>query len=296
MVEPGIIQGRCIGPAELAQVRALLAEHPDWSRRRISESLARLWDWRNLAGQLKDMAARTLLLKLEARGWITLPARRQVPGNRMRSQRMLATTRLPDAVPIVGDLGPLLPLTLSEVSTAGRRDERALLDALLHHHHYLSHGGSVGENLRYLVRERQGRPVACVLFGAAAWQCRARDEFVGWDAATRQRRLSYVANNTRFLLLPWIRVPSLASWILGQIQRRIAEDWQAKYGHPIHLLETFVDTSRFQGRCYRAANWISVGQTTGRTRQNKTPLPQAPPKAVWLRPLREDFRQALCGS
>lgn len=294
--EPGITQGRFIGPAELAQVRALLAEHPEWSRHRISQSLARLWDWRNPAGQLKDMAARTLLLKLAARGWIALPARRQVPNNRMRSQWMLPLALLPDAAPIVGELGPLLPLTLCEVSPAQRRDERALFDALLHHHHYLSHGGSIGENLRYLVRERQGRPVACVLFGAAAWQCRARDEFVGWDAATRQRRLGYVANNSRFLLLPWVHVPHLASHLLGRVARRLSEDWRHKYGHPLYLLETFVDTSRFQGRCYQAAHWIPVGQTTGRTRQNKTPIPQAPPKAVWLLPLREDFRQALCAS
>ena len=267
--------------------------HP---RQPISQHLATLWDWRNPVGQLKDMAARTLLLKLEARGWIELPARRRVPNNRMRSQRMLAAVQLPDSAPIVGELGPLLPLTLNEVSASGRRDELALFDALLHHHHYLSHGGCVGENLRYLVRERQGRPVACVLFGAAAWQCRARDEFVGWDAATRQRRLGYVANNTRFLLLPWVHAPHLASHLLGRIARRLSEDWQRKYGHPIHLLETFVDTSRFQGGCYRAAHWIPVGQTTGRTRQNKTLIPQAPPKAVWLRPLREDFRLALCAS
>jgi hypothetical protein len=296
VVEPSIIQGRFIGPTELAQVRALLADQPGWSRHRISESLARMWDWRNPAGQLKDMAARTLLLKLEARGWIVLPARRQVPNNRMRSQRMLAPDLLPDSAPMVGDLGSLLPLTMSELSPDGRRDERALFDALLHHHHYLSHGGCVGENLRYLVRERHGRPVACVLFGAAAWQCRARDEFIGWDAATRQRGLDYVANNTRFLLLPWVHVPHLASHLLGRMARRLSADWLGKYGHPIYLLETFVDTSRFQGGCYRAAHWIPVGQTTGRTRQNKTLIPQAPPKAVWLRPLREDFRPALCAS
>jgi hypothetical protein len=296
VLEPGIIQGRLIGPAEVAQVRALLADHPEWSRRRISESVAQLWDWRNPVGQLKDMAARTLLLKLEARGWIELPARRRVPNNRMRSQRMLAPARLPDAAPIVGQLDLLLPLTLSEVSSASRPDERAVFDALLHHHHYLSHGGSIGENLRYLVRERQGRPVACVLFGAAAWQCQARDQFIGWDAATRERRLGSLANNTRFLVLPWVRVPKLASHVLGRLAQQVSADWCHKYGHPIELLETFVDGSRFTGTCYRAAQWIHVGQTTGRTRQNKTLIPQGPPKDVWLRPLRADFRPALCAS
>lgn len=296
MFEPSIIQGRAIGPVELAQVRELLAGHPDWSRRRISEHLAQLWEWRNPAGQLKDMAARTLMLKLEARGWIQLPARRQDPVNRMRAKQITAPPRIEPSETIAGSLTDLLPLTLSEVSIQKQPEQRALFDALLHHYHYLGHRGSVGENMQYLARDRQGNPLACVLFGAAAWQCRARDEHIGWDAPTRGRRLCYVANNTRFLILPWVRVPHLASHLLGRITRRLSADWQHKYGHPIYLLETFVDTSRFPGTCYRAANWRPVGQTTGRTRQNKTMVAQAPPKAVWLYPLRPDFRQALCAS
>lgn len=296
MTNPGIIQGRPIGAAELAQVRALLAGHPEWSRRRISEHLARLWDWRNAAGQLKDMAARTLLLKLEQRGWIELPARRQIPNNRMGHKPMAAPAPPPEILTVNLALPDLLPLTLHEISRQKRPEQRTLFAALLGQHHYLSHRGSVGENMQYLVSDRQGNPLACVLFGAAAWQCRARDEHIGWDAPTRGRRLCYVANNTRFLILPWVRVPHLASHLLGRITRRLSADWQHKYGHPIYLLETFVDTSRFPGTCYRAANWRPVGQTTGRTRQNKTMVAQAPPKAVWLYPLRPDFRQALCAS
>jgi hypothetical protein len=292
--EPGIIQGRPIGEAELAQVRALLAGHPDWSRRRISEQLARVWDWRNPAGQLKDMAARTLLLKLEQRGWIELPARRQIPNPRLGRNPIPAPAPSPEVSPVNLALSALLPLTLNEITRPKLPAPRALFAALLHQHHYLRHRGAVGENLQYLVSDRSGRPLACVLFGAAAWQCRARDQHIGWDAATRQRRLSYLTNNTRFLILPWVRVPHLASHLLGRITRRLSEDWQHKYGHPIYLLETFVDTSRFPGTCYRAANWQVVGQTTGRTRQNKTLVAQAPPKAVWLYPLRPDFRQALC--
>jgi hypothetical protein len=288
------IQGRQIGPLELAQVRALLAEHAEASRYRLSRQLATLWDWRNPAGRLKDMAARTLLLKLEQRGWITLPARRWASPNRMR-HKPSPTLEVPaPAVPITGALAGLLPLTIRELSQGTHHAERALFDALLYRHHYLSHRSTVGENLQYLAHDRSGRPLACVLFGAAAWQCRARDQHIGWDAATRQRRLSYITNNTRFLMVPWARVPHLASHVLGRIARRLSEDWMGKYGHPIYLLETFVDTSRFPGTCYRAANWRQVGQTTGRTRQNKTMVAQAPPKAVWLYPLREDFRQALC--
>ncbi|MFZ4701783.1 MAG: Druantia anti-phage system protein DruA [Candidatus Methylumidiphilus sp.] len=294
MSEQGIIQGRFIGEAEMAQLRAMLAGHPDWSRRRISEHLARLWDWRNPAGQLKDMAARTLLLKLERRGLIELPVRRQIPSNRMGRKSIPTPTPFPGMSPVNHALADLLPLTLNEISRQKLSGQRACFEALLQHHHYLGHRGSVGENLQYLVLDRQGQPLACVLFGAAAWQCKARDQHIGWDAPTRQRRLGYVTNNTRFLILP--KVPHLASHVLGSIVRRLSQDWQHKYGHPIHLLETFVDTSRFHGTCYRASNWIHVGQTTGRTRQNKSMIPQSSQKAVWLYPLRSDYRQALCAS
>lgn len=283
-----------MGEVELAQVRALLAGHPDWSRRRLSEHLARLWDWRNPAGQLKDMAARTLLLKLEQRGWIELPARRQIPNNRLGPKPIPTPAPFPKPGPIHRALSELLPLTLKEISRQKRPEQRALFEALLHHHHYLSHRGCVGENLQYLVLDRQGHPLACVLFGAAAWQCRARDQHIGWDGPTRQRRLGYVTHNTRLLILPWVRVPQLASHVLGRIARCLSQDWVGKYGHPIHLLETFVDTRRFHGTCYQAANWVHAGQTTGRTRQNKSMIPQSPPKAVWLYPLRPDYRQALC--
>jgi len=289
------MQGRQFGPLELAQVRSLLTEHPEWSRYRLSRHLATLWDWRNLTGQLKDMAARTLLLKLERRGWVELPARRCASPNRMRHKLVPPSARPVAQEPITAPLAALQPPTLREVSPPQGKEEHVLFEALLHQHHYLSHRSTVGENLQYLVQDRSGRPLACVLFGAAAWQCRVRDQAIGWDAATRQRRLGYVTNNTRFLIVPWACVPHLASHILGRIARRLSADWGRKYGHPIYLLETFVDSSRFQGTCYQAANWRRVGQTTGRTRQNKTMVAQAPPKAVWLYPLREDFRQALSG-
>jgi len=302
VLEPGIIQGRFIGEAEIAQVRGIIAENGQWSRRRISEHLAGLWEWRSASGQLKDMAARTLLLKLEERGWITLPARRRVPGNRMKRQSTVpgeASGELfarEESVKVRSALTDLLPLCIEEISKKKHAGKQAEFSRLLERYHYLSHRGTVGENMQYLVSERAGNVLACVLFGAAAWQCRARDQEIGWDGATRARGLPYVTNNTRFLILPWVRVPHLASHILGRITRRLSADWQAKYGHPIHLLETFVDTSRFAGTCYRAANWRMVGMTTGRTRQNKTMIPQAAPKAVWLYPLRTDFREQLCAS
>lgn len=302
VVEPGIIQGRYIGEAEITQVCAIIAEHGQWSRRRISEHLAELWEWRSASGQLKDMAARTLLLKLEDRGWITLPARRRAPSNRMKGKERISgevTGELfsgEERVEVRCALPELLPLGIEEISRERHAGKQAIFSRLLERYHYLSHRGTVGENMQYLVSDAAGNALACVLFGAAAWQCRARDAHIGWDAAARARGLSYVTNNTRFLILPWVRVPHLASHVLGRIARRICADWLEKYGHPIHLLETFVDTSRFAGTCYRAANWRMVGVTTGRTRQNKTHIPQAAPKAVWLYPLQADYREALCAS
>jgi hypothetical protein len=293
VTETTTIQGRSIGPVQLSEVRALLQAHPHWSRYQLSRQLATLWNWRNPVGQLKDMAARTLLLKLAQRGWIRLPPCRWASPNRMRHKPAPRWTEPVCEVPIATSLAALRPLSIREVSPPEGGALRVLWEALLHRYHYLSYRSPVGENLQYLVSDRTGRPLACLLFGAAAWQCRARDEHIGWNAATRQRHLGAIANNARFLVLPWLQVPGLASHLLSVVAGRVARDWQRKYGHPVLLLESFVDTSRFQGVCYQAANWTYVGNTTGRTRQNKSAIPQAPPKAVWLYPLRADWRRHL---
>jgi hypothetical protein len=298
VTEPSIIQGRQIGVAELAQVRHLLTSHPDWSRWRLSRELAALWNWRNGAGQLKDMAARTLLLKLEQRGWLELPPRRTTPSNRMRQKRLPQPGLAVAQAPVTGPLKELLPLHISECSHADKASgQRALFDALLHQHHYLSHRSSVGENLQYLIRDAQARPLACVLFGAAAWQCAARDRYIGWESCVRAQHLHLIANNTRFLILPWVGVAHLAGHVLGRITQRLSADWQAKYGHPLYLLETFVQADRFTGTAYQAANWVRVGQTKGRTRQDRPDgtCHQAAIKDVYLYPLHRHFRQHLGG-
>lgn len=297
MRESGILQGRRIGAAELEQIRQLLATHPSWSRRRLSCQLATLWDWRNPAGQLKDMAARTLLLKLEQRGWISLPPRRRVPFSRMRSLEVPVTERPVSEPPITEPLNALLPLTLTEVSRPGTT-QRDVFEALLHQHHYLSHRGTVGENLQYLVCDCHNRPLACVLFGAAAWQCADRDRYVGWDAPTRSQRLHLLTNNTRFLIPAWVRVRHLASYVLSRMAQALSRHWQNKYGHPIYLLETFVERDRFVGTSYQAANWVCVGQTKGRSRQDQPNgvHHQLPIKDVYLCPLHPDFRELLQGT
>jgi hypothetical protein len=290
MTSTMVMQGRRVSDADIAWIGSLLVEQPAWGRTRLSQELCRRWDWRNAQGQPKDMAARTLLLKLERAGHIRLPPRQRPSSNAWRNRRAPGVLPAPD--PISGPLRDLRPLVVSVVA-AGSADLR-LFNGLLAAYHYLGHRNTVGENLRYLVRDRHGRPVACALFGSAAWQCAARDAYIGWDRATRERNLPMLTNNTRLLVLPWVRVPHLASHVLGQIARRIRADWQSKYGHPVQALETFVERGRFRGSCYRAANWRCVGQTRGRTRQDRRHLLQVPVKEVLVYPLQADFRKVLC--
>jgi hypothetical protein len=284
-----VMQGRQIEAADIEWLRGQLAAQPDWNRTRLSRELCARWDWRNAKGHPKDMAARTLLLKLERAGHLHLPARRAPSPNARRNRRIEPVA--PPKEPVRDALRDLRPLSVSVVAP-GSSDAR-LFHGLLAHEHYLGQRNTVGENLRYLVRDRHERPVACALFGSAAWKCADRDAFIGWDRPARERNLQRLTNNTRFLIPPWVEVPHLASHVLGLITRRIRADWQAKYGHPVHALETFVNRSRFKGTCYRAANWLRLGQTRGRTRNDRAHSLHAPVKDVYLYPLVADFRREL---
>ncbi len=290
MAQGMVIQGRNITAEEIGLIRDLMAEHREWGCTRLSEELCRCWGWRNGRGRIKDMAARTLLLKLERRGFIELPARRWPSSNQLRNRRVPRVD--PEGEPIRGGLRDLRPLSVNIL--APRSEELLLFKGLLGRYHYLGHRNTVGENLRYMLCDRHGRPVACALFGSAAWKCADRDAFLRWDCTARERNLQGLTNNTRFLILPWVEVPHLASHVLGLIARRIRADWQAKYGHPVHALETFVDRSRFRGTCYRAANWLRLGATQGRTRNDRNRSIQTAIKDVYLYPLIVDFRWELC--
>jgi len=290
MVGVMVVQGRELSIDDIGLIQGLLAEHCDWGRSKISQELCRLWDWRNAQGRIKDMAARTLLLKLERGGHIKLPQRRRPSPNGLRNRDVALLGHV--CAPICGVLRDLRPLAVSIVAPGS--EELRLFNDLLGRYHYLGHRNTVGENLRYLVRDRMDRPVACALFGSAAWKCADRDAFLGWERAARERNLQGLTNNTRFLVLPWVRIPHLASHVLGLIARRIRADWQSKYGHPVHALETFVDRERFKGTCYRAANWLRLGATRGRTRNDREHRIQATIKDVYLYPLVEDFRRELC--
>jgi hypothetical protein len=290
MVSTPIIQGRVVTPEILDEVRALIIGQPDWSRRRLALELCRQWQWHNAAGQIKDMAARSFLDKLEARGWIQLPPRQRRRGPGF-APRLAALPSSPSAE-VKESLAQLRPLQWQVFNA--RQPQAARFNAYLARYHYLPYRSTVGENLAYLVQDHQGRDLACVLFGAAAWKTQPRDAFIGWTASERQAHLGQIVNNSRFLILPWVRVRELASHILGRVARRVAGDWQAHYGHPVVLLETFVERDRFRGSCYRAANWRYVGQSQGRTRQDCQHQLQAPVKDIWVYPLQANFRKQLC--
>jgi hypothetical protein len=285
---PKIVQGRNVSAGDVELIRELLASNPSWNRSRLSRELCARWDWRNDKGQPKDMACRTLLLKLERAGLIVLPARHQEPVNHLR--RRAAPSRDLWDHEIEAPLKEVGPVRLEVVEGPGISS----LFASCLSHHYLGYRGPVGENMKYLAVDKRGRTLGCLLFGSAAWKVRARDEFIGWDEGCRRRHLHLVTNNMRFLILPWVRVPHLGSHLLGEAARRISADWEERYGHPIHLMETFVERDRFRGTVYRAANWVSVGETEGRTRNDRRHEISTSRKEIFVYPLATKFRELLC--
>ena len=292
-MEPELVcQGRRVSCEQLLWLGQWIADHPQWTRKRLARELCQEWDWRNGRGQIKDFAARAFLEKLAARGLVVLPALQlQHSHPRPKADGPVLVDWPTD--PISEPLWVLAPLQWI-VPVAGRPEAKRF-DAYVQSYHYLGLR-VVGQNMKYLVRDKQGRDLACLLFGAAAWRAGARDEFVGWDQRQRAAALHYLANNSRYLILPWVKVPGLASHLLGQVAGRLSQDWQHKYGHPIHLLESFVEQGRFRGTCYRAGNWVCVGQTQGRGRQGANPLqPTEPAKDVYLLPLTRHFRRHLLG-
>ena len=288
MTQEWLVQGRRVNTADLALIGQWLLEEPSWHRTRLSRQLCEHWNWRNGIGRLKDMACRSLLLKLEARGLLRLPPRRTASVNARRN-RQLPVVRCEDQ-PLDCSLAQLGRVQLALVQSSS---EGTLFRFLLDRYHYLSYGNTVGENLKYLLRAPDGRPLGALLFGAAAWQCAARDTWIGWSASQRQERLPWIANHARFLILPWVRVSCLASHALGMAAARVSRDWQRKYGQRIELLETFVEGHRFRGTCYRAAGWQHVGQTTGRTRNDVRGTIAGPTKEVFVKPLSAHWKERL---
>lgn len=279
---------RVITDDDLLFIRKLIVEHPGSSRRDLSKKLCQAWSWVQANGALRDMVCRGLMLMLHRQGLIELPAVRRVIRNPLveRSQPVIMSV---DETPLRVSLAELGPLEIRQVR---RTPEEALFNSLLQQQHYLSYSQPVGEHLKYLVFAA-GRPIACVAWSSAPRHLGSRDRFIGWEPRARLANVRLLAYNTRFLILPWVTVPHLASHILGRMARTLSADWQRLYGHPIYFLETFIDPQRFGGTCYRAANWISMGVTTGRGKDDQTHKANRPIKEVLGYPLVKDFRQRL---
>ena len=281
---------RVITPDDLTFVRKVIDEHQREGRSAISRRLCEAWNWRQDNGQLKDGVCRGLLLQLERNELITLPPRLAVNNNSERRKKIPAATLFTPPTPITAPLCDLTPIELRQVR---RSPEEKLFNNLIRQYHYLGYSQPVGEHLKYLAYA-EGRLIACFAFSSAPYAIDHRDTFIGWSAEARERNRHLLAYNTRFLILPWVQVPHLASHLLGRISRTISEDWQKIYKHPLFWLETFIDTERFAGTCYKAANWIYLGLTSGRGKYNKTKKQLTSIKAMYGYPLSRDFRTRLC--
>jgi hypothetical protein len=277
-----------ITSSDLAMIRALVATTPRLSRRALSFALCEVWQWRQLNGTPCDAICRGLLLWLHRAGQIQLPPPQWTTRKAWRP-RTSAPPVLIDTTPIATSLDALGTVVVRQVR---RTPDEALFNSLLAQHHYLGYQQPVGEHLKYLVVAGD-RPVACFAWGSAPGALGLRDRFIGWSPAARQRNLRLLAANTRFLILPWVQVPHLASHLLGRMAAILSADWQRLYHHPIYWLETFIDPARFRGTCYRAANWIVLGRTTGRGHRAPTKQPTRPVKEVLGYPLVPDFRTRL---
>jgi Domain of unknown function (DUF4338) len=284
-------RGRKISQEDIISIRALIEQHPQESRRTLSTRLCEAWQWRQANGALRDMVCRGLLLMLDRAGQIKLPPVSYVRHNPLVNRARPEPVRV-DTTPIEGRLRNLQPL---EFELVRRTAKEPLWNSLLEQHHYLRYQRPVGENLKYLVLG-QGRPVACLAWSSAPRHLGSRDRYIGWSAEARRRNVHFLAYNSRFLILPWVKVEHLASHILGRMASRISADWQRIYGHPIYFLETFVDPERFRGTCYRAANWVVLGKTTGRGKQSNSYVPNRSIKEVLGYPVTKQFRELLMGA
>jgi hypothetical protein len=266
----------------------LITTHPEDSRRALSAKLCAAWQWQQANGAPRDMVCRGLLLMLHRAGEIALPPVRHTPPNPL-VQRIRPPALLIDTTPIHSPLRHLQPVEFQQVR---RMAEEPLFNSLMESHHYLGYEQPVGEHLKYLVWAQE-RPIACLAWSSAPRHLGSRDRFIGWCAEARRRNIRFIAYNTRFLILPWVEVPHLASHILSRIAHRLSQDWEGLYQHPIYFLETFVDPERFRGTCYRAANWVLLGRTTGRGKDDQTGRPNRSIKEVLGYPLTRRFRQLM---
>src|ERR1700684_1575880 len=288
MSGPWQYRGRVISAEDIVFLQQLIREHPGASRRALSAKLCEAWQWKQSNGTPRDMVCRGLLLMLHRAGAIELPPVRYPPPT-PRAQRRPPVAMLIDTTPIQGRLSQLQPIEFQQVRRTG---DEALFNSLMEQHHYLGYEQPVGEQLKYLVWAR-GRPIACLAWSSAPRHLGSRDRYIGWSAEARRRNIRFLAYNTRFLILPWVRVPHLASHILGRVTAALPGDWERMYSHPVYFAATFIDPGRFRGTCYRAANWVLMGRTTGRGKASNSYTPNRSIKEVLGYPLTPRFRELL---
>ena len=281
-------RGRAVTAEDIVFIRDLIAQHPGLSRRRLSTKLCEAWQWRQANGALRDMVCRGLLLMLHRAGEIELPAVRQISLNPFVRRERPQPVPI-DMTPFTGALCQIQPVELRQVR---RTAEEPLFNSLIEQHHYMGYEQPVGEHLKYIVWA-QGRPIACLAWSSAPRHLGSRDRYIGWSAEARRRNIHFLAYNTRFLILPWVQVPHLASHILGLVARALSRDWEQMYSHPVYFAETFIDPGRFRGTCYRAANWKLLGLTTGRGKDSTSKRPNRSLKEILGYPLTSNFRDLL---
>jgi len=283
-------RGRVVDHSDVRFIQRLIQEHPTASRRKLSEKLCEAWSWVQRNGTPCDMVCRGLMLALDRGGHIQLPAVKSTPHNPLVVRQRPGLSDI-DASLVEGSLKDLGPLEFRQVR---RTPDEALFNSLIEHHHYLGYTQPVGEQLKYSVYAL-GRPIACLAWSSAARHLGPRDRFIGWEREARRRNIGLIGYNSRYLILPWVRVPHLASHILGRMAAMVPRDWERIYGHPVYYLETFIDPERWRGTCYRAANWIVLGLTTGRGKASNGHRPNRSLKQVLGYPLSKDFRRRLMG-
>ena len=282
-----IIRGRPVTHNDIKHIQFLLTQYWERGRTFISQELCRQWNWYQPNGVLKDMACRELLRRLEQKGLITLPPSKKKINGKQRKHSPEVPPH--ETHPLQGKIKDFLPIELKMVRGS---PEETLYNGLIHQYHYLGYRRIVGPHLKYMAFIK-GNPIACLSWGGSAWKVACRDQFIGWSSSARWKNLFLIIDNTRFLILPWIHIPYLASHILSQNIKILSSDWYRWYKYSPVLLETFVDAEKFKGTCYKAANWILVGSTKGRGKNDPNHKRLLSVKDVFVYPLKKEFKKIL---
>lgn len=281
-------RGKIVTCQDIEFIKRLIRENPKDSRRSLSRKLCKAWNWVQPNGILRDMVCRGLMLQLDRAGHIELPPPKRVHKNSFLHHTRPSKIQI-DQTPLISTVSKIQPIKIQQVR---RTTLESLFNSLIDQYHYLGYCQPVGEHLKYIIFA-DDRPIACLAWSSAPRHIGCRDKFIGWSASARKKNLHLIAYNSRFLILPWVEIPCLASHILGKMTKLLSSDWRRIYNHPLYFLETFVDKDRHRGICYRAAGWIYLGTTTGRGKNDQTHKPNRSIKTVWGYPLSKDFPQML---